>query len=197
MKLYIDRLGIRGNIEFHSFVGRSDDPNDQRLTKLDIDFSRIGVDLDLIRYPFLKLGTSTDYYFNPVKFTDRSDTVNTADESTLPKQRALDSWRLRSSHSGPAERCSGYRPCEISVSDAVHEQQYAENYGLGNRRGDTAIHMGYQHVRAQHIFRRDRGRLSFNKFGYECYSSGSLVPLPDLQLKARWQGAFFQVEAFF
>ncbi len=88
VKLYIDRLGIRGNIESHSFVGRptilSWRTPDQRLTKLDIDFSRIGLDLDLIRYPFLKLGMNADYYFTPVSFTDRSGNDNPLYQSKEP-----------------------------------------------------------------------------------------------------------------
>jgi hypothetical protein len=198
VKLYIDRLGIRGNIEFHSFVGRSEvNPADQRLTKLDIDFSRIGVDLDVIRYPFLKLGTSTDYYFNPVKFTDRSDTVNTTDN---PLYQSKEPWtlgvygqvipvRLRDV---PVIAHAKFRfPMPFMSSNMPRITDWEIGAGIRPSIWDTsmfahstfsvAIEAGYRSI-----------NLDMNAIAVD-----SLGLLPDLQLKARWQGAFFQVEAFF
>ena len=194
VKLYIDRLGIRGNIEFHSFVGRSDTANDQRLTKLDIDFSRIGVDLDLIRYPFLKLGTSTDYYFNPMKFTDRSEPA-----PAEPLYQSKEPWtlgvygqvipvRLRDV---PVIAHAKFRfPMPFMSSNMPRIVDWEIGAGIRPSIWDTsmfahstfsvAIEAGYRSI-----------NLDMNAIAVD-----SLVPLPDLQLKARWQGAFFPSRGF-
>jgi hypothetical protein len=206
VKLYIDRLGIRGNIEFHSFVGRSDTANDQRLTKLDIDFSRIGVDLDLIRYPFLKLGTSTDYYFNPMKFTDRSEPPFPGGPE--PLYQSKEPWtlgvygqvipvRLRDV---PVIAHAKFRfPMPFMSSNMAKITDWEIGAGIRPSIWDTsmfahstfsvAIEAGYRSINL------DMTATAVPQFD----ANGNPIPItfPNLELKARWQGAFFQVEAFF
>jgi hypothetical protein len=72
--IYLDRLGFRFAMEDNfAFRGRSrlDDPFS--VSELDIRTSRLGVDIDLIRYPFLRAGINFDYHTKPVKFIDRLD----------------------------------------------------------------------------------------------------------------------------
>lgn len=83
---YIDRLGIRLSVmEDSRFRGRlgSDAPvvdpitgvqapgNPVRSSELETNTFALGVDLDLIRYPFLRLGIDYDYYFGEIKLHDR------------------------------------------------------------------------------------------------------------------------------
>ena len=195
-EVYIDRLGFRGNIEFHNFVGRSDNPADQRLTKLEIDFSRMGLDLDLFRYPFLKLGMNVDYSFNPVRFTDRSDTVNITDN---PLYQSKEPWTL-----GVYGQAIPVRLRDVPVI-AYGKFRFPMPFMSNNmpRITDWEIGAGIRPA----IW--DTSMFAHSAFSVAVeagYRSVNLdmtaaavdtLPISELQLKARWQGAFFQVEVFF
>ncbi len=76
-ELYIDRLGLRANIEEdQKFRGRLplNGEETMRISELDVSTSRLGLDLDLVRYPFLALGINFDYYIEQLTFHDRRDT---------------------------------------------------------------------------------------------------------------------------
>lgn len=75
---YIDRLGIRLRLEEdNTFQGRLGKegilpPGDVvRSSELETNTAAIGLDLDLIRYPFLRLGIDYDLYFGKIKLHDR------------------------------------------------------------------------------------------------------------------------------
>ena len=62
--LYIDRLGLRFSAEEHTFRGQTPilQPSPPAVppgTELEFSSSRLGVDLDLIRYPFFRFGISS------------------------------------------------------------------------------------------------------------------------------------------
>lgn len=66
-ELYIDRLGLRWVIQdhsFHSLRGALESVSD-----LSFAGSRLGVDLDVIRYPFLRMGADFDYGMTEPVFT--------------------------------------------------------------------------------------------------------------------------------
>jgi hypothetical protein len=204
-ELYIDRLGIRGNMEWHSFTGRSDTPTDQRLTKLDIDFSRIGLDLDIVRYPFVKLGMNVDYSFNPVRFTDRSNTVNTADN---PLYQSKEPWTLGAYGQAipvrvrdvPVIAYGKFRfPMPFMSNNMPRITDWEIGAGIRPAIWDSsmfahsafsvAVEAGYRSI-----------NLETNATAVQQFDqNGNPLPIffPNLELKARWQGAFFQVLAFF
>ncbi len=78
---YIDRLGIRFHLEDqHIWRGRpaadAQHPAAEwaTLSQFDVSCSRVGLDLDLVRYPFLKLGVNFDWHSESVEL--RKDTYN-------------------------------------------------------------------------------------------------------------------------
>ena len=195
-ELYIDRLGIRGDTEVHNFWGRSDNPADQRISQLQVDLSRIGLDLDLVRYPFLKLGVNVDYHFNAVSFRDRSDAFPAGAEQlyqskepwTLGVYGQVIPVRLRDV---PVIAQARFRfPMPFMSSNMPKIVDWEIGIGLRPAIWDTsmfahsafsvAIEAGYRSI-----------NLDMNATAVDP------VAVNDLQLKARWQGAFFQVEAFF
>jgi len=74
-EMYIDRLGIRLRVEedntFKGRVGLGTDADTIRSSELETNTAVLGLDVDLIRYPFLRLGVDYDYYFGELKFHDR------------------------------------------------------------------------------------------------------------------------------
>lgn len=74
-ELFIDRLGIRLNYEPHTFAGinsSSESDIDQQQSRLQMPEVRVGLDLNIIRNQFVRAGVNYDYYFESVKFYDRS-----------------------------------------------------------------------------------------------------------------------------
>lgn len=73
-QLNIDRLGIRLHLEDHKFQSSPVvlPPPFPPVVYGELDFGaiRAGVDLDVIRYPFLRLGANFDYGFEVPKFVD-------------------------------------------------------------------------------------------------------------------------------
>lgn len=77
-QLQIDRLGLRFIVEedrsFRGMVGNDAgnvatvDP--WRLSTIDISSTRLGLDLDILRYPFFRAGINFDYSLNGVEFND-------------------------------------------------------------------------------------------------------------------------------
>jgi hypothetical protein len=72
--LYIDRLALRGHYEFeHVFTGRGYDDVPHSLSTLDVSSFRLGCDLDVIRYPFARIGVNFDFYNEPMKIIERRE----------------------------------------------------------------------------------------------------------------------------
>jgi len=73
--LYIDRLALRANFEEdHKFRGAAPYENDPTMTaisELDLGWTRFGLDLDILRYPFIRAGINFDRNFEPVIYLDR------------------------------------------------------------------------------------------------------------------------------
>ncbi len=73
-ELYIDRLGLRWQIQDHTFhtrLGALESVNELRMGG-----SRFGVDLDVIRYPFFRMGADFDYTLAEPTFTSAFALVN-------------------------------------------------------------------------------------------------------------------------
>lgn len=75
--LYIDRVGLRYHQEDPwCFGGRAGPQSGTRLTgplyaTLEVSGQRLGIDVDLIRYPTVKAGINFDYHNQPMRFTAR------------------------------------------------------------------------------------------------------------------------------
>lgn len=84
IEIYFDRLGFRFDVEEdHKFRGRTGDDTvtvnpslsepylNAKISELDFSGARMGLDLDIIRYPFARGGINVTYYAEQVKFQDR------------------------------------------------------------------------------------------------------------------------------
>jgi hypothetical protein len=63
--VYLDRMGVRYHAHAEQrFVGNV--PDEDRMARIRLSTGRVGLDLDLIRYPFLTLGVNMDYHDEPI-----------------------------------------------------------------------------------------------------------------------------------
>lgn len=195
--LYIDRLGFRYHVEDdHSFFGTKGYAP-PIIHELNLRTPRIGVDLDLVRYSFAKLGINYDYHMRPVKFsyrTEDTDDDGVPETCTYKPERAMTIGahgqvipiRLRgvplifdARVRFPIPFLDDYfRPEAAKIVDwevsggmrpAVWDMS---EFGLGTF--STAIELGYE-SRMLHVKMED----------------------PTLELDAHWQGAFFRLAVFY
>lgn len=82
LEFYVDRLGLRAEIEEdHKFRGRTEVPAGSsvptlvdltpKISELDMSTNKLGLDLDIIRYPVARAGINATYHTDAVKFYDR------------------------------------------------------------------------------------------------------------------------------
>jgi hypothetical protein len=76
-EVYVDRLGIRVNWEPHTFSGINPSSDvflqvQQQISQLKMPDVRLGLDLNIIRNPFVRAGINYDYYWSSATFYDRS-----------------------------------------------------------------------------------------------------------------------------
>ena len=81
LQLQVDRLGLRLRVDediiFRGIHNKSVDSNSRKMSELDLSSTRLGLDLDLVRYPFLRCGVDFDYNVNPLTFMDDKPDINT------------------------------------------------------------------------------------------------------------------------
>jgi hypothetical protein len=94
-QLQVDRLGLRLGVEedliFRGIIGTVEfDPNSssgpqdyRRISELDMSSTRLGMSLDLIRYPFLRGGIDFDVNVNSLTFRDMKLAMNGVPASTI------------------------------------------------------------------------------------------------------------------
>lgn len=98
--LYIDRLALRANFEEdHKFRGVAlyeNDPTTSAISELDLGWTRFGLDLDIVRYPFIRAGINFDRHFESVIYIDRHRrwTVTRKDRDGNPYSRQLNALKL-------------------------------------------------------------------------------------------------------
>jgi hypothetical protein len=74
--LYVDRLAVRFHYdEERAFRGRSNQADGGTMSTLDMGTIRLGLDLDIVRYPFVRAGINFDYHNTEVTFSDRATIV--------------------------------------------------------------------------------------------------------------------------
>jgi hypothetical protein len=76
-ELYIDRLGLRFYLgEDSTCHGRvTSGIIGARISELETATGSMGIDLDIVRYPFLRLGINGDMQFGEMKFQDRREEI--------------------------------------------------------------------------------------------------------------------------
>ncbi len=197
--VYLDRLGFRYHIEDdYRFFGRQDIPtaNNPSIHELDMRAPRIGVDLDLIRYSFAKLGINYDYYGKPVRFYYRHGTDRNVEPATTFRQsdRAMTIGahgqimpiRLRGVPVILQSRVSfpipfvddAFRPKAAKIIDLEISG------GLRPAIWETS-HFGFSTFSAS------------VEVGYRSRSVRVKLEDDDFDLKAHWQGAFVQLSVFY
>ena len=218
--LYVDRLGLRICAEQATVGGRDEiSRNYHHYPELDIGPTRLGLDLDIIRYPFLKLGCNLDvglqgvtlrhFRLNPAgpaqtvqKAEYRSDAPITigihaqAIPFRLKEVPAIFMARVRCPISFLEGAFSAVGLKQLAEVSKVKVFDWEVSAGLrpavwetsffGHSTFSFAIEVGYR--------------------GYFVDTPLTSLPLPPpftntfpptLDMRARWQGVFFQAQAFF
>lgn len=208
--LYIDRLGLRFSAEENTFRGQSINrfPNNPNPPGAELEFSssRLGLDLDLIRYPFFRFGIDYDYYVNDVKFLDENGARYTGvppmtlgfHARAIPAHIREIPFTVQARFRFPMPLVN--RQTESKITD------WEISGGLRPAVWDTSL---YGHSTFSFDIEAGFRSVSLDanpqtNVNTAVIQPGSdpvviLVPVPasDLNLKARWQGAFFQIGLFF
>lgn len=198
--LYIDRLGIRFSAEENTYRGRATRDLNGPLSELEFSSSRLGLDLDLIRYPFFRFGIDYDYYLNDVKFLDANGVRYSGSPPmtlglharAIPVHIREVPFTIQARYRFPmplVNRDSKITDWEISggFRPAVWETSL---YGHATFSFD--IEAGYRSVSVD-----SNPAANVNTPVFDPIIGTNVVPASDLNLKARWQGAFLQVGVFF
>ena len=209
--LYIDRLGLRFHVEdslkfdgIHNPVPGQAPEDVESLSFLDVRGSRLGLDLDIVRYPFLRLGINGDWHTTPVKFLDRSQ----------PGTSLVNDWYLYESK-GPITigihgRVIPVRIREVPFTIQARARMYIPYL---KRKTDTrVIDVEFSAGLRPAVWDMSLyGHSTFSlgiEAGFrfqdlEMFSEGPNWSDPngtqksDMNLRARWQGAFVQVILFY
>jgi hypothetical protein len=205
-ELYIDRLGFRFNVEENTYRGRSLTDPTAGVTSLEFSSSRLGLDLDLIRYPFFRFGIDCDFNVDELKFIDG---IPNAPAGNYPAQ-----------YNGAPPVTLGIHgrviPCHIREVPFTIQSRFRFPMPFLNRQGETritdweisgglrpAIWDTSLYGHSTFSFDIEAGYRSVNFDANPQVTTGPPFPpgppLPpsDISLKMRWQGAFFQVGMFF
>jgi hypothetical protein len=196
--IYIDRLGLRYNDEMRRITRRGVpgidvvDPTGVRIWRLEASTSRLGLDLDLVRYPFFKFGINADWNVEPVRFLDGHEQTNQTrqysqfisyDPLTLGIHARAIPVRIREVPLTVQARARFPMPfvnrnSEARITDweiggglrpAIWETSFIglSSFSIGVEAGFRALYLDFKEEKR------------------------------DFQLKANWQGAFFSIGAYF
>ncbi|MGB6066360.1 MAG: hypothetical protein WBG50_16275 [Desulfomonilaceae bacterium] len=212
-ELYIDRLGLRFNVADYAWrgtpAGSIGTPNGPLVAELRFGMSSLGVDLDLVRFPFLRLGIDYDYQVNAVKFLDLTGALYTSDTPmTLGVHGRAIPFRFREIPFTVQARFHFPMPflnrqAEAKVTDweisgglrpAIWETSL---YGHATFSFD--IEAGYRSVNLdsnlETMVTQPQPFIDPNTGNITGWNT--TLPPPSMSLKARWNGAFIQVGLFF
>jgi hypothetical protein len=202
--LYIDRLGLRFSAEENTYRGQTPMLNQANPPGAELEFSssRLGLDLDLIRYPFFRFGIDYDYYLNDLKFLDTNGIRYTGvppmtlgfHARAIPVHVREIPFTIQARFRFPLPLLN--RQTESKITD------WEISGGLRPAVWDTSL---YGH--STFSFDLEAGfrsvsldanpQTSVNVPVTDPLTGAALTPSSDLNLKARWQGAFFQVGVIF
>lgn len=223
--LYVDRLGLRVCAEEATIEGRHETEapitgSDRRYPQLDIGPTTIGFDLDIIRYPFVKLGCNIDYGLHGLRLKNlRPVAANAIQEAewrsdgplTIGLHAQAIPFRVKEVPAIFVARVRAPFPYLEQVSNALGLQQLAQiakvkvldwevSAGLRPAVWDTstfghstfsfAIELGYRSYTVDTPLRA----LHLPNLG----DPRIIPPYPQqLDLHAQWQGAFFQGAVYY
>jgi hypothetical protein len=197
--LYIDRLGLRFNLEVNDFSGQPVDRPASLGTgnigrwELKADNSRVGIDLDLIRFPFFRFGVDYDYTVNDTKFIRDEQGSQTIYQSigpmtigfhalTIPcrirKIPVIGEARVRFPVPGLNRKYQA-KVTDWEISGGLRPSIW-ETSVLGGTTFAVGLEGGYRAV-------------DFQMNGQRIKNALVLIP-GDMDLKAHWEGAFVQIE---
>jgi hypothetical protein len=191
--IYLDRLGFRYHEELRRFTSRfNDDPlGGFQGWRFDASTSRIGLDLDLVRYPFLKFGIDADYNVEPVRFADANDP---GDPSQWSHFVSYDPITL-----GVHARAIPFRIREVPVTFQARFRFPMPFVSRNSEARVTDWEIGGG-IRPA-VWETSFVGLSTFSVGVEAGFRSSYLDFKDdkrdFQLKAHWQGAFFRIGAYF
>lgn len=196
--LYIDRLGIRGQVDATRFLGRNDTTN--FVSELNVATSRLGVDLDVIRYPQFRLGGNFDYHIGSIEFIDRVElgpgfevTYRAGSPMTLGVHGRAIPFRFREIPFMLQARCRVSipfvnRPNEARITDIEFSAGLRPNIWdtslFAHSTFSISLELGYRWIDLD------------AKTTVAATAPVFVVP-SDARIKARWQGAFVQGAIFF
>jgi hypothetical protein len=230
---YLDRVGFTFAIETHRFISLPTPrpfPDTSGLLgrwELKGDTSRAGIDLELIRYPFLRLGINYDAAFDDVKFTreDIQTFVVPPPGAPVPVQR-----EIRAIYQGIGPMTIGFhgrvipgrlrgipitaqgrvrfpipylkRKAEAKVTDwevsGGLRPSIWETSLFGGTTFAVGLEGGFRAISLEMIGAKDNLSPENNLIPQFPPLPPGFVALPSqVDLKAHWQGAFIQVELFF
>lgn len=193
---YVDRLGFRYHDELRRITRRyedSDVPSSQ-LWRFDASTSRLGLDLDLIRYPFLKFGIDADYNVEPVSFDYATGVANLNQSPLYTNFKSSEPITL-----GVHARAIPVRIREVplTVQARFRFPMPFVNQNNGARVTDWEVGGGLRPA----VWEMSFIGLSTFSVGVEAGFRSTYVDFSDnkrdFQLKANWQGAFFRIGAYY
>lgn len=190
-ELYIDRLGFRFHVEENEWQGMpaANVSTGGPTSDLKFGMSRLGVDLDLIRFPFLRFGIDYDYQVNEVQFRDRTeDLYRSVTPMTLGIHGRAIPFRFRDIPFTVQARFRFPMPflnrqAEAKITD------WEISGGLRPAIWETSL---YGH--ATFSFDVEAG---FRSVSLDSNLETDAGPATSMSLNARWNGAFVQVGLFF
>ncbi len=198
LQLQVDRLGLRLRVDediiFRGIHNKSFDSNgieSRKMSELDLSSTRLGLDLDLVRYPFLRCGVDFDYNVNPLTFMDDKPDINTrfyksASPATLGLHVFAIPARIREVPIIVNAKIGFPFPYWKQITSAQFEVRMLEWEVMAGARPSV---------------------WDFSAFGHSTFSVGieagfrSVAIDADLSksasLKAQWQGPFFQFGIYY
>ena len=196
-QLQVDRLGLRLRVDediiFRGIHNKSviNDIESRKMSELDMSSTRLGIDLDLVRYPFLRFGIDFDFNVNSLTFMDdKPDDSTRFYKSASPATLGLHVFaipaRIREVPIIVNARIGFPFPYWKQITSAQYEARMLEWEVMAGARPSV---------------------WDFSAFGHSTFSVGieagfrSVAIDADLSksasLKAQWQGPFFQFGIYY
>jgi hypothetical protein len=202
--LYIDRLGLRFSAEENVYRGQTPIVNQANPPGAELEFSssRLGLDLDVIRYPFFRFGIDYDYYLQDVKFLDTNGARYTGvppmtlgfHARAIPAHIREIPFTIQARFRFPMPLVNRQAESKITdweISGGLRPAIW-ETSLYGHATFSFDIEAGFRSVSLD-----TNPATNVNVPVTDPLTNAPFTPPSDLNLKARWQGAFLQVAVFF